>query len=135
MDFNTEAKCSMMFDAAMVAASLLHSGEIDTPNVQFICDDLISFMDKWATDCLNYDKHFKECVRRYILAKYSSAANSPGRKWYDIESQSVVTELQLYEEYLTYKQDNPDMQDVHFEAFIANCMTRCNGTLERIFGL
>lgn len=56
------------------------------------------------------------------------------RKWRDIEQNEVVTEEQLYEEYLAAKAEDPENEaghrDLSFEDYIRICQTAENGTLE-----
>ena len=56
------------------------------------------------------------------------------RKWLDTEHNEVVTEGQLYEEYLEAKAADPDNEaghrDLSFEEYIRICQTEENGTLE-----
>ena len=56
------------------------------------------------------------------------------RKWRDIEQNEVVTEEQLYEEYLAAKAGDPENEaghrDLSFEDYIRICQTAENGTLE-----
>lgn len=56
------------------------------------------------------------------------------RKWLDIEQNEVVTEEQLYEEFLAAKAADPDNEaghrDLSFEEYVRICLTEENGTLE-----
>ena len=56
------------------------------------------------------------------------------RKWLDIEQNEVVTEEQLYEEFLAAKAADHDNEaghrDLSFEEYVRICQTVENGTLE-----
>lgn len=53
------------------------------------------------------------------------------RKWYDIETDSIVTETELREEFATLCHDG-EHDNWTFEDYVDACMTRHNGTLEDI---
>ena len=56
------------------------------------------------------------------------------RKWFDIEQNEVVTEEQLYEEFLAAKaavfESEGGHRDLSFEEYVRICQTVENGTLE-----
>ena len=56
------------------------------------------------------------------------------RKWFDTEHSEVVTEEQLYGEYLAAKAEDPGNEaghrDLTFAEYIRICQTAENGTLE-----
>lgn len=58
------------------------------------------------------------------------------RRWYDIEQQEIVTEAQLYQEFLNAQAADPDNEaghrDLTFDEYIHICLTIENGTLEAL---
>lgn len=52
--------------------------------------------------------------------------------FYDIESKEIITEKQLYSEYIENKNALPDEYNYPFSDYIRNCLTTSNGTLEII---
>lgn len=55
-------------------------------------------------------------------------------KFFDIESETIVTLDQLKKEFESMKKYNPTDFDENytFEMYVTNCLTRNNGTLEPI---
>ncbi len=58
------------------------------------------------------------------------------RRWYDIEQQEIVTEAQLYQEFLDAQAADPDNaaghRDLTFEEYIRISLTTENGMLEAL---
>lgn len=54
------------------------------------------------------------------------------RKFIDIESNEIITEKQLFDEYLTMKNTQPLEYWYSFSDYIENSLTIHNGTLEEI---
>lgn len=52
--------------------------------------------------------------------------------WYDIESKELVTREQLFAEYLDALADGIIDDDMTFDGYIKNSLTRYNGTLEEV---
>lgn len=50
----------------------------------------------------------------------------------DIESNEIVTIEQLKSEYDQLKKSDPETFDYSFAEYIENCLTRNNGTLEKV---
>lgn len=54
------------------------------------------------------------------------------RKFYDINTEEIVTEDDLARELEALKQEDHEHDDVTLEEFINNCLTIHNGTLEEV---
>ncbi len=52
--------------------------------------------------------------------------------FHDIESNEIITENQLYSEYIENKKALPFEFNYSFSDYIRNCLTASNGTLEII---
>lgn len=50
----------------------------------------------------------------------------------DIETNETITTEQLFKEYTENKQNAPEEYNYSFAEYINNCLTRNNGTLEKI---
>lgn len=76
----------------------------------------------------------KRAERRGKPAKSDQKEEPAMRKWLDIEQNEVVTEEQLYEEFLAAKAADPENEaghrDLSFEEYVRICLTEENGTLE-----
>lgn len=51
---------------------------------------------------------------------------------FDIESETIVSLEQLYDEFTEMKKNNPSEYDYTFFEYLQNCLTRNNGTIEII---
>lgn len=52
--------------------------------------------------------------------------------FHDIENDFIVTEKQLYTEFVLLKTAQPDEYNYSFNEFINNCLTIHNGTLQLV---
>ena len=53
------------------------------------------------------------------------------KQWFDVETQEIVTEFQLLEEFRHFQRVLPDEYNYSFAEYIKNCESK-NGTLIRI---
>lgn len=53
------------------------------------------------------------------------------RRWYDTEHDTIISELELYDNYIeNYTED--ERKEISFPEYICNCQTYNNGTLEEV---
>lgn len=63
---------------------------------------------------------------------HKASGKAEGKMYLDIESNEIVTEKQLYTEYLKMKENQPLEIWYPFSDYVKNCLTKNNGTLEKI---